>query len=186
MSIKNAMTADFLRSAYGGESMAHMRYLLWGEHAVKNGFENLGRLYRAIAYAEQVHAHNHFFALRENTGGFKVDAGGEFGLADVAQNLVWAIEGEQGEVDQMYPAYLQVAQMQGEKEAIRSFHYALEAEKIHVAMYAQAREHALKKQDLPIGNDKIHICPICGFTHIGEHKDLCPICKAKSDLFLAF
>ncbi|NSJ92940.1 Rubrerythrin-2, partial [Coprococcus sp. MSK.21.13] len=27
MSVKNAMTADFLRSAYGGESMAHMRYL---------------------------------------------------------------------------------------------------------------------------------------------------------------
>ena len=30
MAVNNAMTADFLRSAYGGESMAHMRYLIWG------------------------------------------------------------------------------------------------------------------------------------------------------------
>ena len=35
MSVKNAMTADFLRSAYGGESMAHMRYLIWGDIAEK-------------------------------------------------------------------------------------------------------------------------------------------------------
>ncbi|MDL2316482.1 rubrerythrin family protein [Desulfovibrio sp. OttesenSCG-928-A18] len=186
MSVKNAMTADFLRSAYGGESMAHMRYLLWGEHAEKKGFPNIGKLYRAIAYAEQVHAHNHFRALKEHVGGFKVDAGGEFGLRDVADNLAWAIEGERGEVEQMYPVYMQAAEFQGEKEAMRSFHYALEAEKIHVDMFSQAREYALKGGDMPIGSDKIHICPVCGFTHIGQYPDPCPVCKVKSDLFVLF
>ena len=182
----NAMTADFLRSAYGGESMAHMRYLIWGEHATQNGFPNIGRLYQAIAHAEQVHAHNHFKVLKDTTGGFKGDAGGEFGLAGVADNLVWAIEGERGEVDQMYPVYLQAAEFQGEKDAIRSFHYALEAEKIHVDMYSQAREYALKGNDMPIGSDKILICPVCGFTHIGDHPDPCPVCKVKSSMFLVF
>ncbi len=186
MSVKNAMTADFLRSAYGGESMAHMRYLIWGEHAEKNGFPNIGRLFRAIAYAEQVHATNHFTALKDATGGFKVDAGGEFGLHDVAQNLVWAIEGEKGEVDQMYPAYMAVAEFQKEQDAIRSFHYALEAEKIHVTLFSQAREHALKKTDMPIDGDKIYICPVCGFTHVGEYPDPCPVCGAKSNVFVPF
>ena len=186
MSLKNAMTADFLRSAYGGESMAHMRYLIWGEHAEKNGFPNIGRLYQAIAHAEYVHAKNHFTVLKDNTGGFKVDAGGEFGLLGVAENLVWAIEGERGEVDQMYPVYLNAAEMQGEKDAVRSFHYALEAEKIHVEMFSQAREYALGNKDMPIGNDKIHICPVCGFTHIGNPPDNCPVCKVKSSLFLPF
>ena len=186
MSIKNAMTADFLRSAFGGESMAHMRYLLWGEHAMKDGFPHIGRLYNAIAYAEQVHAHNHFRALKDNTGGFKVDAGGEFGLKDVAANLVWAIEGERGEVEQMYPVYMHAAEMQGEKDAMRSFHYALEAEKIHMDMFSQAREYALKGNDMPIGSDKIYICPVCGFTHIGEHSGPCPVCMAKSSLFVPF
>lgn len=182
----NGMTADFLRSAYGGESMAHMRYLVWGEHAAKNGFPCIGRLYEAIAHAERVHASNHFKVLKDATGGFKVDAGGEFGLQDVAQNLVWAIEGEKGEVEQMYPVYMHTAEFQGEKDAVRSFHYALEAEKIHVDMFSQAREYALKKQDMPIGSDKIYICPVCGFTHIGEHDDPCPVCKVKSSLFVAF
>lgn len=186
MSIKNGMTADFLRSAFGGESMAHMRYLLWGEHAEKNGFPNIGKLYKAIAYAEQVHAHNHFRALKDNTGGFKVDAGGEFGLHGVADNLVWAIEGEQGEVDQMYPVYKNAAEMQGEKDAVLSFHYALEAEKIHVAMFSQAREYALKGNDMPIGSDTIYICPVCGFTHIGNPPDNCPVCKVKKSLFVPF
>ncbi len=31
----NAMTQDNLRSAFGGESMAHMRYRIWGEKAKK-------------------------------------------------------------------------------------------------------------------------------------------------------
>lgn len=186
MSINNAMTADFLRSAYGGESMAHMRYLLWSDHAIKNGSPNIGKLYKAIAYAEQVHAHNHFKALKDNTGGFKVDAGGEFGLHDIAANLVWAIEGERGEVEQMYPVYKNAAEMQGEKEAVLSFHYALEAEKIHVDMFSQAREYALKGSDMPIGDDKIYICPVCGFTHIGTPPDICPVCKVKSSLFIPF
>lgn len=186
MSVKNGMTAEFLRSAYGGESMAHMRYLVWGAHAEKNGFPNIGRLYEAIAHAERVHASNHFTVLKDAVGGFKVDAGGEFGLKSVAENLVWAIEGEKGEVDQMYPVYLNAAEMQGEKDAVRSFHYALEAEKIHVDMFSQAREYALKEKDMPIGGDKVYICPICGFTHIGEHKDACPVCHCKSELFVAF
>ena len=40
MAVKNAMTLDFLHSAYAGESMAHMRYLNWGEIANKEGFPN--------------------------------------------------------------------------------------------------------------------------------------------------
>ena len=182
----NGMTADFLRSAYGGESMAHMRYLIWGDHASKNGFPNIGRLYEGIAHAEYVHAKNHFTVLKNVAGGFTVNVGGEFGLKDVTENLVWAIEGERGEVDQMYPVYLNAAEFQGEKDAVRSFHYALEAEKIHVDLFSQAREYALGKKDMPIGEDKIHICPVCGFTHIGDHPDPCPVCKVKSSMFLAF
>ena len=186
MGIKNAMTADFLRSAFGGESMAHMRYLVWGQHAEKNNFPNIARLYTAIAHAEYVHAKNHFTALKDDTGGFKVDAGGEFGLQDVAQNLIWAREGELGEVNQMYPVYLKAAEFQEEKEAMRSFHYALEAEKIHARMFEEAHDYAAKKNDMPIGDDKVYICPICGFTHIGEYHDPCPVCKAKPELFVAF
>ena len=51
MAVKNAMTSDFLHSAYGGESMAHMRYLIWADVADKEGFPNVGRLFREIGRA---------------------------------------------------------------------------------------------------------------------------------------
>jgi len=129
MAVKNAMTADFLRSAYGGESMAHMRYLHWGDLAEKDGFPNIAKLFRAIAYAEQVHAGNHFNELKDQKGDYTVTAGAVFGIGTVVENLQGAINGELHEVEQMYPVYLEAAKFQDEKGAQRSFHFALEAER---------------------------------------------------------
>src|SRR5690554_4054337 len=129
MKVNNAMTADFLRSAYGGESMAHMRYLIWGDIAKDEGFPNIARLFRAIAYAEWAHADNHFKVLGgEKTEDHTVPAGGVFGVGKTVDNLQGAIDGELHEVDQMYPVYLEAARYQGEKSAERAFHFALEAE----------------------------------------------------------
>ena len=61
----NEMTATNLRSAYGGESQANMRYKVWGARAREEGFPNVARLFEAIAYAEEVHAGNHFHALAD-------------------------------------------------------------------------------------------------------------------------
>ncbi|ESQ22510.1 MAG: hypothetical protein MGAcid_15150 [uncultured Acidilobus sp. MG] len=36
-----AMTQDALVSSYGGESMAHMRYLIFADIAEKEGFKNV-------------------------------------------------------------------------------------------------------------------------------------------------
>lgn len=76
--------------------------------------------------------------------------------------------------------------MQGEKQARQSFHYALEAEKIHVKLFSQAHEQALKQRDMPIDGQKILICPMCVFTHVGEHSDPCPVCGVKNSMFVAF
>ncbi|MGE5632946.1 MAG: rubrerythrin family protein [Caulobacteraceae bacterium] len=125
MTVSNAMTADFLRSAYGGESMAHMRYLIWGDISENEGFPNIARLFGGIAYAERVHAGNHFKVLGKQIGDFTVPAGAVFGVQKTIDNLQGAINGERHEVKQMYPVYLETAKFQEEKEAQRSFHYAL-------------------------------------------------------------
>jgi len=99
-------------------------------------------------------------------------------------NLAEAIAGETFEVDEMYPAYHAVAELQGEKGAIRSTHYALEAEKVHAAMYANARESALAEKDIAVG--KIQICTVCGYTVEGEAPERCPICQAPRAKFKSF
>jgi rubrerythrin len=170
MSLKNAMTADFLRSAYGGESMAHMRYLIWGDSAEKDGFPNIGRLFRGVAYAEQVHATNHFNVMKEQVGDSTVAAGAVFGHTNIVENLQGAINGELHEIDQMYPVYLETAKFQEEKDAQRSFHYALEAEKIHAKLFQEAQNSAKEGKD--ISSETIYICPVCGFTEIGDEVEI--------------
>ncbi|KAJ49788.1 rubrerythrin [Clostridium tetanomorphum] len=184
MSVKNAMTADFLRSAYGGESMAHMRYLIWGEQAKKDGFLNIGRLFQAVAYAEWIHAKNHFTVLKSQVGDYTVPAGGVFGLTNIVENLQGAIDGELHEIDQMYPVYLQTAKFQEEKDAERSFHYAVEAEKQHAELFKKAQNLAKDNKDME--DSKFYVCPVCGYTVEINAPEKCPICGVKNEMFKEF
>jgi len=180
----HAMTAAHLRSAFGGESMAHMRYLVWGDKAQADGFPNVARLFRAIAFAEQVHATNHFDAMAGEAGGFLVVSGGGFGVGSTSANLAGAIEGETFEIEEMYPAYMAVARAQGEKAAIQSIHYALSGEKFHAALYAEAKKAVDAGRDFELG--PVQICRACGYTAEGDAPDKCPICGAARDKFKTF
>lgn len=178
------MTAANLRSAFGGESMAHMRYLIWGELAERDGFPNVGRLFRAISRAEQVHATNHFDTLQDEKGDFLVPSMAGFGIGGTSENLEGAIGGELFEIEEMYPAYMAVAKEQEERGARVSYYYAISAEKIHAAMFKKAKESVDEGKDLPL--DTVQICLVCGHTIEGEAPDKCPICAASKDKYIAF
>jgi rubrerythrin len=164
------MTKENLKSAFSGESQAHMKYLIFADKAEEEGFKNIARLFRAIAFAEMVHASNHLNAL--NGSNITLD------------NLDIAIEGENFEVDEMYPSYKAVAELQDEKKAVKSMHYALEAEKIHAALYLEAKDAVTLNKDLEIG--EVNICHVCGHTVIGNAPERCPICGVQRDKFKKF
>ncbi|SEW14288.1 Rubrerythrin [[Clostridium] fimetarium] len=184
MAVKNAMTSDFLHSAYGGESMAHMRYLIWADMAKKEGFPNIAKLFEAISYAERVHASNHFNVIDGATADATVPAGGVFGTGKTVDNLQGAINGELHEVEQMYPVYLNTAEFQKETGAQRSFHFALEAEKMHVELFRQAQEAAKQGKDIEL--IAVYVCPVCGHTIIDNAPDNCPVCGAKKEMYHKF
>jgi len=164
------MTKQNLQNAFAGESQAHMKYLIFADQAEKEKRPNIARLFRAIAYAEQVHATGHFKVLG--------------GLGATPKNLEAAVAGETFEVTEMYPVYHEDAKFQGEKEAEKSTHYALEAEKIHADMYAKAKTSAEADKDIEL--KEVHICPVCGYTHEGEPDDFCPVCGVKKESFKKF
>ena len=179
------MTAANLRSAFGGESQAHMRYKIWGDKAEVDGFSNVARLFRAVSRAEQAHATGHFRAMRSVAGGFDVTSAAGFGLGGTGENLQGAIDGETFEINEMYPAYLSVANMQGESSAVRSMEYAISAEKIHADMYTRAKQAVDAGNDMELGT--VHICTVCGHTlEAGEAPDTCPICNAKKEKYVTF
>jgi rubrerythrin len=164
------MTKENLKSAFSGESQAYMKYIIFADKAEEEGFKNIARLFRGIAFAERVHASNHLNALN--------------GSNLTIENLDIAIEGETFEVNEMYPAYKAVAELQDEKKAVKSTHYALEAEKIHATLYSEAKDSVRSAKDLDIGD--VHICPVCGHTVVGKSPDRCPICGVQGDKFRKF
>lgn len=179
--LMNAMTQDNLRSAYGGESQAHMRYRIWAQKAEKDGFPNVARLFMATSDAEQVHATLHFKALKDISGDFPVLSGGVFGLGTTSENLQGGIDGEMYEATQMYPAYIAVAEMQGEKTAIQAMKYAVAAEQVHADLYTKAKELVDAGKDIEA--EHIYMCPVCGFISLTGEEDNCPICNAKKAIF---
>ena len=164
------MTQANLQAAFAGESQAHMKYLIFADKAEREGFRSVARLFRAIAYAERMHANNHFKALKN--------------LGQTAANLEAAIGGETYEVEEMYHAFRAVAELLEEKAVVRSNNWALEAEKIHAEMYAKAKTAVEAGKDAEVG--QVYVCPVCGWTGEGEPPDECPLCKVKKEKFVTF
>lgn len=164
------MTKANLEAAFAGESQAHMKYLIYADQAEKDGFTNVARIFRANAYAEQVHATAHFKVLKK--------------LGETAANLQDGINGENFEVEEMYPAYMAVAELQDERGAVRSTKWAREAEKVHAEMYADAKKAVESQTDSDV--QRVYVCSVCGWTGVGEHPDNCPLCNARKEFFKVF
>ena len=177
------MTQANLQSAFGGESQARNRYNIWGNKAEKDGFKNVARLFNATADAEKIHAALHFDALKDVHGDFAVTSMAGFGIGSTSENLEGARNGEIFEATEMYPAYIEVAEMQEEKEAVRAMRFAVEAEKVHAERYLEAKEAVDAGKDLDV--EKIYLCPVCGYITF-EEEDKCPICGCAGSKFVAY
>ena len=155
---------DALKEAFAGESQANRKYLAFAKKAEGEGFKQVAKLFRAVAEAETVHAHNHLKELN--------------GIKSTKENLVEAINGESHEFQKMYPEMIEKAKDEGNKSAMRSFHIANEVEKVHAGLYKKALDSLGKNQEVDY-----YICKVCGNTVEGEPPDVCPVCGAKKMAF---
>ncbi|MDP2976083.1 MAG: rubrerythrin family protein [Anaerolineales bacterium] len=160
-------TIDDLKAAFAGESQANRKYLAFARKAEEEGLPHIAKLFRAVAAAETVHAHNHLKAMD--------------GVKSTAENLQEAIAGENYEVMSMYPPMLATAEAEGDKRATRSFRWALEVEKIHEALYRKVAETLGMGKDAP--EVEYYVCPICGYTHEGPMEGNCPVCNLPGEKF---
>jgi rubrerythrin len=134
-----SMTEENLRSAYAGESQAHMRCGIYSQRAEEQGLPNIARLFGAVAYAKRVHASNHYRNITSQGGAVTVSVAG-FGSRTTPEDLQIGIDGEDFEVNEMYPAHLEVAHVQKEYAAEISFWYAWEAERTYAKFFRRAKE----------------------------------------------
>lgn len=159
------MTRKNVEAAFAAEAMAHIRYLAYARQAEREGYPNVARLFRAMAASERRHALYHLDLLGE------VDSTDE--------NLRVAYETEDHEIRSMYPAFTEVAKLEGEDDAEAVYRYALEAEKNHLPLCEEAKSALDSDED--VGDDPVFVCGRCGRTVRGEAPERCPICNTPGD-----
>ena len=170
MTDMHKMTEENLQAAFAGESQAHMKYLNFAKKADEEGKGNVARLFRATSFAEQAHASHHLEVLGS--------------IESTSQNLGEAMAGEDFEAEEMYPAFMAVADAQDEDEAYQAFDYAIKAEVQHRDLYQRAKQAVDAGGDAQL--DDIQVCSFCGHTIEGDAPDKCPVCGSPKKNFVKF
>jgi rubrerythrin len=166
-------TLDNLMEAYNGQSNAHARYLAFAGKADDEGYDQVASLFRAAARAEELHANNHAEVIRKMGRTPKVDVKPP-NVKSTAENLQAAIQGESYERDTMYPEFIAQARTERNRDAIRSFNYALSAETEHAKLYAgELDQLGLLKGSKPA---VYYMCTVCGYTVRQISFSKCPSC----------
>jgi len=175
--IEDLAVIRHLETAFEEESRNLARCKAYAARADEEGFHGIASLFRAISRAEQIHASNHARVLRHMSG----PAGIEIPLPRVdgsLENLRTALADQRFEVEYLYPTFLTAAVPLVDSTAIRTFHWALEADKSHVRLFWQLIPR--------VGEDKagwaytppdFFVCALCGYTAQDPESDNCPSCN---------
>src|SRR5580692_1480034 len=125
-----------LETALEEETKTFTAYKAYAARADEEGYHGIASLFRATARAEQIHASNHARVLRYLGGSAMVEVP-KPRVDDTLENLKAALVDQKFEVDYLYPTFLTSAVPLFDSTAIRTFHWALEADKSHVRLYSE-------------------------------------------------
>jgi|SRR5579884_277707 len=119
-------TESNLEKAITGEAKARLEYTAFAMQAMQEGYPQIAQLFLEAAGAETIHGISHMQAANR--------------IGTTFENLDEAANGEDYEIEQMYPRFLREATEEGRDDAAASFHLALERERHHRAMFKEAFE----------------------------------------------
>jgi len=158
-------TVENLKSAFAGESQANRRYLVFAQKAEEEGFPQVGKLFRAAAEAETVHAFNHIRIIGETKS--------------TTENLQTAVAGETFEYKHMYPDYVKTAKKEKKAQALWSFNVANQVEQAHANLFRKAMKTLKTGKEL--AKVDYYVCSVCGNTFENEAPSKCPICGSPKE-----
>jgi rubrerythrin len=164
--LKGSKTEENLKTAFAGESQAHTKYLYYASKAEKEGYVQIGALFRETALNEKEHAKLWFKALH----------GGEVPATTV--NLADAAAGEHYEWTDMYAGFAKTAQEEGFTDLARTFELVGAIEKAHEERYRKLLANIEQGLVFSREGDAIWQCANCGHIVIGKKApEICPACK---------
>lgn len=167
-----------LETAFEEEMKNYTAYRAYAAGADEEGFHGLASVFRATARAEHIHAGNHARVLRHMGGSTLIDIP-QPRVESAIANLKSALVDQKFEVHYLYPTFLITAVSLFDSTAIRSFHWALEADKSHVRLHSDvvARLSGNGKSGWVYERHDFYVCALCGYAAENPEADNCPGCN---------
>ncbi len=159
-------TQHNLYQAFVGEAKAYHRLLAFARKADVEDYQQVAKLFRAVAAAEGVHAERHLRLMGEGV------------VKSTEENLQFSFESETTVNEVYYPQFIQDAEEEGQRAAALTFAQARDVEEGHAALYKQALNAMLRDE----AHD-YYVCQVCGYIAEREIPDQCPICNADREKF---
>lgn len=162
--LKGTKTEKNLMEAFAGESQARNKYTYFASKAKKDGYVQISKIFEETANNEKEHA-KIWYKLLNN------------GVADTAENLLAAAEGENFEWTDMYARMAKEADEEGFPEIAAKFRMVGQIEKEHEARYRKLLANVKGGLVFSKDGDKVWQCSNCGHIVVGkEAPQLCPVC----------
>jgi rubrerythrin len=158
---------DALHQVYTGEAKAALRLKVFAQKADEEGYPQMAKLFRVIAFSEEIHGALALRVLKE--------------IGSTEENLNESFESETGVAQVAYDAFLKLSYDLGEKGAAWLFTQNRDVEETHADLYKKALNDLM--------GDRVttyYVCSMCGYVSDGVLPDECPVCGAKKEKFVHF
>ena len=188
-SLKGTKTAENLMKAFAGESQARTRYTYYSSTAKKEGYVQIANIFAETADNEKEHAKRFYKFLVESLDGEMVSIQADFpvALGDTKANLLAAAQGENEEWTDLYPAFANVADLEGFPTIATVFRNIAAVEKHHEARYRKLYNNIVEGTVFKKPAVVQWKCNNCGHIHTGNQApDSCPACAHPQAHFEVF
>ena len=164
--LKGSKTEQNLKTAFAGESQAHTKYQYYASRAEKDGYQQIGAIFRETALNEKEHAKIWFKLLHGDE------------VPVTTANLKDAADGENDEWTNMYAGFAKTAKEEGLNHIAVLFEAVGKIEKEHEERYRKLLANIEGEQVFTRDADQEWHCSNCGHITGGKKApDLCPVCR---------
>jgi rubrerythrin len=160
-------TADALYEAYTGEAKAALRLKVFADRAAEEGYAQIAKLFRVIAFSEEIHGARALLVLGR--------------VKSTEENLAASFESETRVAGVAYDQFLKQAETEGNGAAALHFSQSRDVEEVHAKLYKEAMSHVMEERDTTY-----YVCTVCGYVSDGNIPDECPVCGAMKEQFTRF
>jgi rubrerythrin len=158
---------EVFHKIYEGEAKAALRLKIFAKKAEQEDLSQIGKLFRVIAFSEEIHGERALRMLRE--------------IKDTDTNLKESFQSETSIAGVAYDHFIEVAEGIGNIAASNTFSQSRDVEDGHAKLYKKAMNHLIGERETTY-----YVCQVCGYVSDGVWPEACPICSAPKDQFVEF